>query len=304
MPGYNYSYVAIRCLARFLNRDAQKLLQDLSRLAEQGFCEVTPYEARLTPSTWEQNHSRWSEYLAYYVANAPALLRGPEGQAAVDPSRCLNLQPDSLPGKSVTITDPFNGVFSSAQFRATCEPPSTLGPFELLPPWCCAASPSLGPALNLNFLYSPWDSSTFRAFLSACYLQTTPTTHGIYGPAGGTLAEVMDAPGGVLVLPPADSLGLQFQGLSPTASPWDFVASLAAPACFEAAGSYPISLAALSGSPIYLRANGVASVAGGHYYYVLSGATEGCSYIAALVGGLPQGADPDEPSWQMPPPPC
>ena len=49
VPGYNYTPVAIRCLARFLNRDSQQLRAELTKLAGHGFCEVTPDEARLTP---------------------------------------------------------------------------------------------------------------------------------------------------------------------------------------------------------------------------------------------------------------
>jgi hypothetical protein len=293
-PGFNYAPVALRCLSRFLDRDPQQLRADLVKLAEHGLCELTLWEARLTPGRWARNPSRWAAYLAYYVSQAPAELRGPDALVPVSPERCLNPQPKAAEGKSVTITGPFTGVFSSVQHRAIFEAPSDLGPFELATPWHSSADPALTLSLNLNFLRTP-SNVTFRAFLSAAYLQTVTVTTA-NGPVGQTLAEHVDTRPCAL-LAPADDLGLDFTSLGAAASPFDFVAPLLAVYCFADPESYPIELQAISGAAIKLRSNGVATLgtANTPYLFQLLGGTARGSYLVALTAPLPAGVSADRP---------
>ena len=289
-PGFNYTFVAIRCLARFLNRDATCVAATLQELAAQGFCEVTPWEARLTPGLWATNLSRYSSYLAYFVFRAPPCLRGPDCLVPVNPACCLNVQPDTLQGKSVTITSNATGVFSSSQYREQCEPPTIRGPFEVEPPWHSTADPLLPASLNLSFLWTPVSAATFRGFLSGLYLQGLQTET-FWGPLARTLAEEVDLQR-YLVLAPSDALGLQF-ATSGGALAGAFLAPLQANRYdFANPQLYPLALTLLAGGSATLYGNGLVALPTGLFFYQLAGATAADSYIMTLVAAAPAGTDP------------
>jgi len=256
-PGCSYPYVAVRCVAHFLDLDADILQRVLEPLAALGFCELTRFEVRLTPSRWALNRSRYSSYLSFFVANAPLSLRGPYSQLPIDPKRCYNPQPQ-LEGQNTTIASNFNGVYSSSKYRENCEPLPDQGPFELLPPLHGASQCELSAADNLNFLVAP-GGLLFRSFLCSMWLQGF-TTSTAYGPVSFLLAEYpQQTP--CLVAAPSDALGLQFQSPGACWSPLAFVAAVCPEQlCFAEPAAFPLRFASLAGGAVVLNFNGTAVV--------------------------------------------
>jgi hypothetical protein len=288
-PGCSYPLVSVRCLAAFLNLDAAFVQDALALLQAQGFLELTRFEARLTPSRWALNGSRYASYLSFYVANAPFNLRGAYSQLPIDPQRCYNPQPE-LQGQNTTIASNFNGVYSSSQFRESCDPPAFQGPFELLPSWHGLSFPAAPVAENLNFLVSS-TKLLFRSFLSGLWQQGL-TEETAYGPATLLLKEFVEQTP-CLVAAPCDDLGLFFG--SPTAA-WTPHAFLA-PACvtgelFACPAGFPLSFPSLAGGSVVLHFSGAAEVqAPGaevlHCFYQLVGPTRSGSFLVALVACAP-----------------
>ena len=236
-PGCTYPFVAVRCVAHFLDMDAEILQRILEPLAASGFCELTRFEVRLTPSRWALNRSRYSSFLSFYVANAPFCLRGPYSQLPIDPKRGYNPQPQ-LEGQNTTIASNFNGVYSSSKYRENCEPSADQGPYELLPPVHGASQPELSAADNLNFLFAPGEL-LFRSFLCSMWLQGL-TTSTAYGPVTFLLAEYPQQTS-CLVAAPSDALCLQFQSPGALWSPLAFVAAVC-PALLRVARRLPDEL--------------------------------------------------------------
>jgi len=300
-PGCTYPWVSIRCVAHFLDSDPGFLQRILEPLAAMGFCELSRFEARLTPSRWALNKSRYSCFLSFYVANAPVLLRGPYSQLPIDPKRCYNPQPQ-LEGQNTTIASNFNGVYSSSKYREDCEPLTDQGPYELIPPLHGISQPELSAADNLNFLFSA-GPLFFRSFLASMWLQgfTTPTAYGL---VTFLLADYpQQTP--CLVAAPSDAICVNFQSPAATWSPLAFVAQ----ACpgklnFGAIESFPLSLTSLSSGTITLNFNGTATVTKSAEtpdtltcFYQVVGPCLGATTLVSLLpfgptGLTPQLADP------------
>ena len=288
-PGANYPLVSIRCLASFLNLDAAFVEALLTLLAAQGFVELTRFEARLSPSRWALNPSRYSSFLSFYVFNAPANLRGPYSQLPVDPLRCYNPQPE-LQGQNTTIASNFNGVYSSTQYRENCEPPAFQGPFELLPAYHGRSYPEASVADNLNFLVGG-TKLLFRGFLSSLWQQGL-TEDTAYGPATLLLAQFVEQTP-CLVAAPCDDLGLRFSSPSALWTPHAFVAPATVdPAGFSCATSFPMSFGSLAGGVITLFFDGTATASSGpadggqdvlQCFYQLVGPTAKGSFLVSLI---------------------
>jgi hypothetical protein len=294
-PGSSYPFVALRTLARFLDCDATILRRVLEPLAAQGFCELTKYEARLTPSRWALNHGRYASFLAYFVANAPCTLRGEYSLRPIDPKACYNWQPQ-LEGKNATVASNFNGVYSSSQYRENCEPAPAQGPYELLPPLHCGARPERSAADNLDFLTTA-GGVFFRAFLASLWLRSF-TLATAYGPVDVFLAELTEQ-SPCLVAAPSDAVWLGFQQLQPAWSPGSFLAPLSGQECLDFAnpGVFPLVLANLLGGSISLAADGTAQIVATAEadapsllcYYQVVGPTLGASFLVSLTPcGPPQ----------------
>jgi hypothetical protein len=291
-PGAAYGWVTYRTLGRFLDRDAGLLAGLLGRLAEFGFCEVTPVVARLSPERWAANTSRYSGYLAYFVSNAPCSLRGDTSLRPVDPRLCFNPQPQRPTGKSACETTNFNGVYDATKYRALCEVPEA-APLELLPIFHITSLPDKSLADNLNFLVTP--CSKFRSFLAALYLQSmqVPSLSGI---VSTPLADYVGTTPFV-VFAPCDKLDLAL--LSPSACQLlavNFVAPLTvAPACFASFDAYPLSFTTLAGGCMTLNASGEAHLLGagacylGSFVYTFVGPALGGGALVALTDLLPPG---------------
>jgi len=287
-PGATYPWVSIRSLAHFLDVDPTYLKISLEPLAAQGFCELAKYEARLTPSRWALNTSRYASYLSFYVANAPATLRGEYSQLPVDPRRLYNYQPQ-LEGNNATIASNFNGVYSSSQHRENCEPSPDQGPFEIIPLYHHLSCPELSPADNLAFLTS-YCSILFRAFLSALWLQGTQVSTA-YGQVQLLLAEyIHETP--CLVAAPCDGIWLGFQTQTPQWDPRSFLAPLAGQSLeFMSASNFPRILTNLNGGTITLNFNGTATIVASdkvgapslQVFFQVVGACLGGSFIVSLV---------------------
>lgn len=303
-PGCVYPWVSLRCVAHFLDTDAGFLQRILEPLAAQGFCELTRFEARLTPSRWALNKSRHSSYLSFFVANAPLSLRGAYSQLPIDPKRCYNPQPQ-LEGQNTTIASNFNGVYSSSKYREDCEASPDQGPYELIPPFHGRSQPELSAADNLNFL-SAQGSLLFRSFLSSMWLQglVEPTA---YGPVAFLLAEYpQQTP--CLVAAPSDGLWLQFQSPFAPWSPLAFVAS-ASPELldFQNPCAFPMQLVSLSCGTITLNFNGTATVTSSAQcpdsalscFYQVLGPCLGSSFLVSLLPAGPLQVTP-----QLAPPCC
>jgi hypothetical protein len=295
-PGCSYPYVAVRCVAHFLDLDAEILQRVLEPLAALGFCELTRFEARLTPSRWALNRSRYSSFLSFYVANAPFSLRGPYSQLPIDPKRCYNPQPQ-LEGQNTTIASNFNGVYSSSKYRENCEPSTDQGPYELIPPAHGASQPELSAADNLNFLFAP-GGLLFRSFLCSMWLQGF-TTSTAYGPVTFLLADYpQQTP--CLVAAPSDALCLQFQSPGACWSPLAFVAAVCpGQLCFESPCAFPMSFTSLAGGSIVLNFNGTATVSYGEEqpetlscFYQLVGPCLGDSFLVSLLPCGPTAVTP------------
>lgn len=292
-PGSTYGWVTYRTLGRFLNQDPCRLYQTLCTLAAFGFCEVSSNVARLSPERWAANTTRYSSYLAYYVSNAPASLRGDDSLWPIDPRLCYNPQSIRYEGKSACITSPFTGVYDAAKHRAVCEPPSDLGPLEIIPPWHETSLPDKSLAENLDFLLAP--CTKFRAFLAAIYLQTI-TLPTLTGAVGELLADYL-ATAPAVVFAPSDALNLPL--LTPDATQLlatNFIAPLppGAPPAFACAAVYPLTFNTLSGGVVILNAGGEAQVQTatgvvGTFAYTLVGPTAGCGFLVALGSALPPG---------------
>jgi len=295
-PGCNYPWVSLRCVAHFLDADPSFLQRVLEPLAAEGFCELTRFEARLTPSRWALNKARYASYLSFYVANAPRCLRGPYSQLPIDPKRCYNPQPQ-LEGQNTTIASNFNGVYSSSKYREDCEPPSDQGPYELIPPFHGSIQPELSVADNLNFLFAP-GPLYFRSFLSSIWLQgfNTPTA---YGMATFLLAEYpQQMP--CLVAAPSDAFALQFQSTASAWSPLAFVA----PMCpdelnFCLPCAFPMVFTSLNSGIITLNFNGTATVTNSPEapdtlmcFYQLVGSCLGDSFLVSLLPYGPTAVTP------------
>lgn len=293
-PGCSYPLVSIRCIANFLNLDAGFVQEILALLQAQGFLELTKFEARLTPSRWALNTSRYSSYLSFYVGNAPVNLRGCYSQLPIDPQRCYNPQPE-LQGQNTTIASNFNGVYSSSQFRENCDPPSFQGPFELLPSYHGLSFPQATVADNLNFLVSS-TKLLFRGFLSALWQQGL-SEETAYGPATLLLKEYVEQTP-CLVAAPCDDLGVLFSSATATWTPHAFVAAACVTSETFASGSnFPLVLASLAGGTITLYYSGMAEVqappgagawsgdasASLSCFYQLVGPTRGGSFIVSLL---------------------
>ena len=295
-PGCTYPFVAVRCVAHFLDMDAEILQRVLEPLAALGFCELTRFEVRLTPSRWALNRSRYSSFLSFYVSNAPFSLRGPYSQLPIDPKRCYNPQPQ-LEGQNTTIASNFNGVYSSSKYRENCEPPTDQGPYELIPPLHGASQLELSVADNLNFLFAP-GGLLFRSFLSSMWLQGF-TTSTAYGPVTFVLAEYPQQTS-CLVAAPSDALSLQFQSPGARWSPLAFVAAVyPGQLCFDSPSAFPLSLTSLVGGTIVLNFNGTATVSLGEdqpetlsCFYQLVGPCLGESFLVSLLPCGPTAVTP------------
>jgi hypothetical protein len=293
-PGCSYPLVSIRCLASFLNLDAGFVQDTLALLQAHGFLELTKFDARLTPSRWALNTSRYSSYLAFYVGNAPASLRGDYSQLPIDPQRCYNPQPE-LQGQNTTIASNFNGVYSSSQFRETCGPPAFQGPFEILPAYHGLSFPEASVSDNLNFLVSS-TKMLFRSFLSGIWQQGL-SEETAYGPATLLLKEYVEQTP-CLVASPCDDLNVLFG--SPTAewTPHAFVApACISPEVFSKAERFPLSVTSLAGGTVVLHFSGAAEVRspGGSQlkcFYQLVGPTRSSSFLVALIACSPAQAYP------------
>jgi len=284
-----------------LDSDPGFLQRILEPLAVMGFCELSRFEARLTPSRWALNKSRYSSYLSFYVANAPVSLRGPYSQLPIDPKRCYNPQPQ-LEGQNTTIASNFNGVYSSSKYREDCEPLTDQGPYELIPPLHGISKPELSAADNLNFLFAS-GPFFFRSFLSSTWLQgfTTPTA---YGPATFLLAEYpQQTP--CLVAAPSDAICMDFQSPAAIWTPHAFVAPANTEQLnFGNPASFPMVFTSLSSGTITLNFNGTVSVtrtSGASEtllcFYQVVGPCLGASFLVSLLpfgptGVTPQLADP------------
>lgn len=287
-PGTSYPFTTLRALARFLDMDATILRRTLEPLAAQGFCELTRHEARLTPSRWAVNLSRYASFLAFFVGNAPASLRGPFSQRPIDPKSCFNFQPQ-LEGMNATIASNFNGVYSSSQFRENCEPRTDQGPYELLPPLHGSAQPELSAADNLDFLTS--GGFFFRAFLASLWLQGYTMATAV-GPVDLLYAELVEQLP-CLVAAPSDAIWLGFQQLQPLWMPASFVAVLTGEECLDFTNPciFPVVLYNLAGGTISLSADGRAQVIASDAadspsllsYYDVVGPTLGASFLVSLT---------------------
>lgn len=280
IPGENYTNVTLRTLAAFIDRDPGRLRETLLPLATAGFCEVTDFEARLTPGTWANNKTQWSRYLAHFVSNAPASLRNADtALLPVNPLDPVLPQPRAPHGSSVTVTSNFGGTYSSYQ-EEYAPPPQMLGPYEVAAPWYCRAQPTTAPSSTLAFLRTK-DGLLFRNFLAAASLTSTTATT-LYGDVSVTLVEYMDM-GRCLVLTPSDNLDASHT------TPMDFVANIkdAAAGDFEDPSKYPLQFKATNGVLIEMRANGILTVdKTRHYRFQLLGASAGGAYMVALVDTL------------------
>jgi hypothetical protein len=250
--GTAYPFVALRCVAQYLDMDARALRTLLEPLARQGFCELTSHEVRLAPSHWSLNKSHASLTLAHYVANAPAPLRSPYAQLPIDPTRCYNPQP--VPEfHGTTVVSNFNGVYNNEQSA-----PVHLGPYEHVPPYSTSADATLTVAENLNFLTTRLTAQDvlFRAFLSRCWL-SSHALQTVQGPVDVFLTDyVQDVP--CLVAAPCDDLWFDCGGLW---SPAAFVAPLNGRSLeLRRADSFPISFSTLQGGAIVLTGDGSARV--------------------------------------------
>lgn len=292
-PGATYGWVSHRTLGRFLNKDPGRLYRTLCALAAGGYCEITPCVGRLSPERWAANTSRYSCYLAFYVANAPASLRGDDSLWPVDPRLCYNPQSRRHEGQSACITSPFTGVYDATKYRDLCEASGEATPLELTPTWHEVSFPEQGLAQNLDFLVSP--GTKFRAFLAAIYLQTVqvPTLTGM---VGVLLADYV-ATGPFVVFAPGDALNLPL--LAPAASQQlaaAFVSPLppgAALPDFCSVAVYPLTFPTLAGGKVLLNSGGEAQVQTpsggvvGTFAYTLVGPTAGSGFLVALTATLP-----------------
>lgn len=288
-PGGSYPLISIRCLASFLNLDVGFVQDVLPSLSAHGFLELTKFEARLTPSRWALNTSRYASYLSYYVGNAPYNLRGSYAQAPINPQRCYNPQPE-LHGQNTTVASNFNGVYSSSQTRGHCEGASQ-GPFELIPSYHGLSFPAATVAENLNFLVSS-TKALFRGFLSSLWQQGIKEETA-YGPATLLLTQYVDQTT-CLVAAPCDDLGIHFNSPAVRWLPHSFIA----PVCglssetFASTSSFPLSFPSLSGGLIVLHFSGVAEVTGSdgealRCVYQLVGPAKGGSFLVSLINASP-----------------
>ena len=289
-PGSSYPLISIRCLANFLNLDVGFIQEALPQLSTHGFLELTKFEARLTPSRWALNTSRYASYVSFYVGNAPYSLRGAYSQLPIDPQRCYNPQPE-IQGQNTTIASNFNGVYSSNQSRETCEASPFQGPFELQPSYHSLSFPAITVAENLNFLVSS-TKVLFRGFLNSLWQQGIKEETA-YGPATLLLTQYVEQTP-CLVAAPCDDLGIHFSSPAARWVPHSFVAPTSglSPETFASASNFPLSFSSLSGGLIVLHFNGIAEVRGSDEgafscVYQLVGPAKGGSFLVSLINAAP-----------------
>lgn len=99
-----------------------------------GLAPPTVMEARLSPETWATNGNRVSAFFAYYVANAPPVLRNQFSQRPQLPRKTCPLVAPPLPAAcSTVIASDFSGVFEPNNIASFCCPVNVVPVESCLP---------------------------------------------------------------------------------------------------------------------------------------------------------------------------